>query len=56
MAAPARHSTAPLFFKLYALDTVLTGLSHPNKAAVEAAMRDHVLAQSVLIGAYEKGR
>ena len=44
------------FFKLYALDTVLTGLSHPNKAAVEAAMRDHILAQSTLIGTYEKGR
>jgi Raf kinase inhibitor-like YbhB/YbcL family protein len=44
------------FFKLYALDTALTGLSHPNKAAVEAAMRDHILAQSVLIGTYEKGR
>ena len=44
------------FFKLYALDTMLTGLSHPNKAAVEAAMRDRILAQTALIGTYEKGQ
>ncbi len=44
------------FFKLYALDTMLTGLSHPTKAAVEAAMRNHILAQTALIGTYEKGR
>lgn len=44
------------FFKLYALDSVLTGLKHPGKAALEAAMRDHVLAQAILMGTYEKGR
>ncbi len=44
------------FFKLYALDAVLAGLSHPNKAAVEAAMRGHVLEQATLMGTYEKGR
>ncbi len=41
--------------KLYALDTELAGLSQPNKAAVEAAMRGHVLAQATLTGTYEKG-
>ena len=44
------------FFKLYALDTVLTGLSKPTKAEVEAAVRGHVLAQGQLIGTYRKSR
>jgi len=44
------------FHKLYALDTVLTGLKQPTKAAVEAAMRNHILAQAALIGTYEKGQ
>lgn len=43
------------FFKLYALDTVLAGLKQPNKAAVEAAMANHILAQATLMGTYEKG-
>jgi Raf kinase inhibitor-like YbhB/YbcL family protein len=42
------------FHKLYALDRELTGLKHPTKAQVEAAMKDHVLAQAELIGTYEK--
>jgi hypothetical protein len=40
--------------KLYALDTILTGLNRPTKAAVEAAMKNHVLAHATLIGTYEK--
>jgi Raf kinase inhibitor-like YbhB/YbcL family protein len=43
------------FFKLYALDTVLSGLKQPGKAAVEAAMKNHVLGQATLMGTYEKG-
>ncbi len=42
--------------KLYALDTVLTGLTQPAKADVEAAMQSHILAQAALIGTYEKTR
>jgi Raf kinase inhibitor-like YbhB/YbcL family protein len=42
------------FHKLYALDTVLTGLVHPTKAQVEAAMRGHVLGHAELVGTYEK--
>ena len=42
------------FHKLYALDTVLSGLRRPDKAAVEAAMQGHILAQATLIGTYEK--
>ena len=44
------------FLKLYALDTVLTGLNRPGKVAVEAAMHGHVLAQATLLGTYEKGK
>lgn len=42
------------FFKLYALDTALGELKTPDKAAVEQAMKGHVLAQAQLIGTYEK--
>ncbi len=42
------------FHKLYALDTVLGGPQQMTKAAVEAAMDSHVLAEAVLIGTYEK--
>jgi Raf kinase inhibitor-like YbhB/YbcL family protein len=42
------------FFKLYALDRALPALSRPTKAAVEQAMRDHVLAQAELVGTYQK--
>jgi Raf kinase inhibitor-like YbhB/YbcL family protein len=44
------------FHKLYALDTVLSGLDKPTKAAVEAAMKGHVVAQAELVGTYEKLR
>ena len=43
------------FFKLYALDTVLPKLAHPDKAALEKAMTGHVLAEATLIGTYRKG-
>ena len=41
------------FFKLYALDKKLA-LAKPSKAAIEAAMKGHVLAHAELIGTYEK--
>ena len=44
------------FFKLYALDRALPGLPRPTKAAVEQAMRSHVLAQAELVGTYIKRR
>ena len=44
------------FHKLYALNAVLSGLTQPNKAALEAKMRPHILAQATLIGTYEKAR
>ncbi len=42
------------FFKLYALDSVLPDLKYPAKATLEKAMQGHVLAQSDLIGLYQR--
>jgi Raf kinase inhibitor-like YbhB/YbcL family protein len=42
------------FFKLYALDVELPDLLHPRKAALEKAMKGHVLTQAQLVGTYEK--
>jgi Raf kinase inhibitor-like YbhB/YbcL family protein len=42
------------FHKLYALDTVLEGLSRPTKAQLEVAMQGHVLAEAQLVGTYSK--
>ena len=42
------------FHKLYALDTVLQGLSRPNKAALERAMQGHVIARAELVGTYAR--
>ena len=42
------------FHKLYALDTVLPDLKQPDKAALEAAMKGHVLAEAQLVGTYQK--
>jgi Raf kinase inhibitor-like YbhB/YbcL family protein len=44
------------FFKLYALDIVLADLGHPAKAALEKAMRGHVIGQAELMGLYQRGR
>lgn len=41
-------------FKLYALDTVLPDLGHPDKTALEAAMTAHVIAEAVLVGTYKR--
>lgn len=42
------------FFKLYALDVLLPDLDHPTKSQLEAAMQDHVLAHSELMGTYQR--
>lgn len=41
------------FHKLYALDTTLQ-LQSPSKADVEAAMNHHIIAQTELMGTYQK--
>jgi Raf kinase inhibitor-like YbhB/YbcL family protein len=42
------------FFKLYALDTMLPDLVEPTKAELEHAMRGHVVAETTLLGTYQK--
>ena len=42
------------FHKLYALDTVLPKMDKPTKEQVQAAMRDHIIAKTELIGTYQK--
>jgi Raf kinase inhibitor-like YbhB/YbcL family protein len=42
------------FFKLFALDTVLSGLSKPKKADLEKAIQGHVVGNAELIGTYQK--
>ncbi|HEX6703185.1 MAG TPA: YbhB/YbcL family Raf kinase inhibitor-like protein [Albitalea sp.] len=42
------------FFKLYALDQMLSDQHEPKKAALEKAMQGHVLAQAELVGTYQK--
>lgn len=44
------------FHKLYALDAMLGDLGHPTKADVLKAMDDHILAEAVLLGTYQKVR
>jgi Raf kinase inhibitor-like YbhB/YbcL family protein len=43
------------FFKLYALDAALNGLSLDTKKDLESAMKGHILAQAELMGTYQKG-
>lgn len=43
------------FFKLYALDIALGLQPGANKAAVEAAMEGHIIAQTKLVGLYSRG-
>ena len=42
------------FHKLYALDSMLEGLKTPTKQQLEAAMTGHILAQTELMGTYQK--
>ncbi len=42
------------FFKLYALDTALTLGADTTKAALEVAMKGHILAEAELIGLYKR--
>jgi Raf kinase inhibitor-like YbhB/YbcL family protein len=42
------------FFRLYAVDMPLTGKTFKDRAALEDAIKGHILAQSELMGRYEK--
>ena len=43
------------FFKLYALDTDLSGVKAANKPELEKAIEGHVIGQAQLVGTYQKG-
>lgn len=42
------------FHKLYALDIVIKEIEKPTKINIEAAMSNHILAKTDLVGTYEK--
>jgi len=42
------------FHQLYALDTLLPDLGQPTKAQLLQALRGHILAETELVGTYEK--
>jgi len=42
------------FFKLYALDTTIGLKSNATKKDVERAMEKHILAQTQLMGTYQR--
>jgi Raf kinase inhibitor-like YbhB/YbcL family protein len=44
------------YFRLYALDIMLTLPHGVTRAELERAMADHVLAQGTLMGTYQRGR
>lgn len=44
------------FFKLYALDAVLELPAKATKAQLVAAMKNHILAETELVGLYQRGR
>jgi hypothetical protein len=44
------------FFKLYALDEMLIDLGKVTKARLESMMRGHILAETQLMGTYQKGQ
>ncbi|RPH65690.1 MAG: YbhB/YbcL family Raf kinase inhibitor-like protein [Burkholderiales bacterium] len=43
------------FFRLYALDTLLGDLHRPDRAALDRAMRSHIVARAQWVGTYRKG-
>lgn len=53
---PTEHqpTTHRYFFKLYALDCMLDLPEGASKAEVEAAMKGHVLEETVLLGCYDR--
>jgi Raf kinase inhibitor-like YbhB/YbcL family protein len=42
------------FFRLYAVDAPLAGKTFKDRAALEEAMKGHILGQAELMGRYEK--
>ncbi|MCH7928861.1 MAG: YbhB/YbcL family Raf kinase inhibitor-like protein, partial [Candidatus Dadabacteria bacterium] len=42
------------FFKLYALDTMLTLTGDADKSTLENAMQEHILAEAQLMGTFSR--
>ena len=51
---PPGHGVHHYHFKFYALDTVLNLPARATKPQLEAALKGHVLAETELIGTYER--
>jgi phosphatidylethanolamine-binding protein (PEBP) family uncharacterized protein len=51
---PSGHGAHRYVFQLFALDRQLVFEHPPGRKAVVNAMRGHVLAKGVLVGAYER--
>ena len=51
---PPKGKPHRYFFRLFALDSDLQLPAGSNKAAVERAMKGHILAQAELIGTYQR--
>ena len=51
---PPRHGAHRYCFKLYALDSALALKPGIDKYALEAAMKGHILAETKLVGTYER--
>lgn len=51
---PPRGSGHRYFFKLYALDTDIQLSPKAKKRDLEAAIKDHILAQAELMGTYQR--
>jgi hypothetical protein len=43
------------FHKLYALDKAIEGLHQASKKQIEAAMKGHIIAETHIVGTYQKG-
>lgn len=57
MALHLGAARAPrLPFRVYALDTLLTGLEAPTKAQLAAAMQGHILATGQIVGTYGRAQ
>ena len=51
---PPGHGTHHYYFKLYALDATMTAEPGLDKKAVLEKINDHILAEGVLMGTYER--
>jgi hypothetical protein len=53
---PPGHGPHRYFFKIYALDGELKLPAKATKFQVESAMKGHILAETQLVGTYQKRR